>query len=70
MATLLDKGKGQIDGLRDAAERLGIVLSDEQINKADETADKLSALKQVLEARIAIAVTDNAIPSSSSPTRW
>ncbi|MEG3152995.1 hypothetical protein U1769_24140 [Sphingomonas sp. ZT3P38] len=58
--TLLDEGSAGINGLRDAAQKLGVVLSDEQIQSADDTADKLSALKQVLEANIAGAVADNA----------
>ena len=58
--TLLAGGRAQLDNLANAAKRLGIVLSDEQIRKADDAADKLSALKQVLEARIAGVVADNA----------
>jgi hypothetical protein len=58
--TLLAGGSGAINELRDAAQKLGIVLSDRQIQNADETADKLAALKQVLEARIAGVVADNA----------
>jgi hypothetical protein len=58
--TLLAGGSKAINELRDAAHRLGIVLSDEQIQNADKTADKLSELKQVLEARIAGVVADNA----------
>lgn len=58
--TLLSGGRGQIDNLREAAERLGLVLSDRQIQNADDAADKLAAVKQVLEARIAGVVADNA----------
>lgn len=57
---LLAGGSGAINELSIAAEKLGIVLSDEQIAKADETADKLDALKTVLSARIAGVVADNA----------
>ena len=57
---LLSGGSTAVNNLRDAAHKLGIVLSEDQIQKADETADKLSALKQVLEAKIAGAVSDNA----------
>lgn len=60
LAPLLESGAAGVNSLRDAAHKLGIVLSDEQIQKADETADKLSAMKQVLEAKIAGAVADNA----------
>jgi hypothetical protein len=57
---LLSGAQGRLSELSDAAERLGIVLSDEQIEKADRTADKLEALKTVLSANIAGAVADNA----------
>lgn len=58
--TLLSGGSNAVNNLRDAAHKLGLVLSEDQIQKADDTADKLASLKQVLEARIAGAVTDNA----------
>lgn len=58
--TLLAGGSRAVNELRDAAQKLGVVLSDKQIQNADDTADKLAALKQVLEARIAGAVADNA----------
>ncbi len=57
---LLSEGAAGVNALRDAAHRLGIVLSAEQIARADETADKLGAVKQVLEANIAGAVANNA----------
>ena len=60
LAPLLEGGAAGVNNLRNAAHELGIVLSDEQIQKADDTADKLAAMKQVLEARIAGAVADNA----------
>jgi hypothetical protein len=58
--TLLSGGSGAINELSNAAEKLGIVLSDDQIQRADETADKMAALKTVLEANIAGVVADNA----------
>lgn len=58
--TLLSGGSEAINNLRNAAQKLGIVLSDEQIQNADDTADKLSAVKQVLEANVAGVVTNNA----------
>lgn len=58
--TLLSGGSAAVNELRDAAQRLGVVLSDDQIQKADETADKLAAVKMVLESRIAGVVSDNA----------
>lgn len=57
---LLAGGAGAVNELRDAAHKLGIVLSEEQIQNADDTADKLSAVQQVLQARIAGVVADNA----------
>ena len=63
LAPLLEGGAAGVNNLRNAAQELGVVLSDEQIQKADETADKLSAMKQVLEARIAGAVSETNVPS-------
>lgn len=57
---LLSAGSDRVDGLKRAAEELGIVLSDDQIQRADETARKLEAVKSVLEARIASIVIENA----------
>ena len=59
LAPLMESGASGVNELRDAAERLGIVLSDEQIQKADETADKLSELSTILNAKIAGTVADN-----------
>lgn len=57
---LLSGGAKSVNGLRDAAHELGIVLSSKQIQSADDAADKLSAVKTVLEAKIAGVVADNA----------
>jgi len=57
---LLSQGSRGINELAAAAEKLGVVLSDEEIKKADDTADKLEALHTVLKARISGAVADNA----------
>lgn len=57
---LLSEGSKGVNQLRDAAQKLGIVLSSEQIAKADATADKLDAVRQVLAAKIAGTVSDNA----------
>lgn len=57
--TLLADGADGIDQLRVAAKNLGIVLSDDQIQQADATADKLAELKLVLESRIAGVVAEN-----------
>lgn len=60
LAPLLEGGAAGVNSLRNAANELGIVLSDKQIQDADQTADKLAKMKMVLEARIAGAVSDNA----------
>lgn len=57
---LLAPGSKRLNELADAAERLGIVLSDQQIQGAEETAHKLEAVKTVLEAQIAGVVANNA----------
>lgn len=57
--TLLAGGGTAVDELTAAAEKLGVVLSSDQIQRADDTADKLAAIKQILEAKIAGAVSDN-----------
>lgn len=60
LAPLMEGGAAGVNGLRDAAHKLGLVLSDKLIADADEAADKMAALKQVLEAKIASAVSENA----------
>lgn len=57
---LLSGTEGGLNALSDAAEKLGIVLSDDQIQKADQAADKLRAVKTVISANIAGVVADNA----------
>jgi lambda family phage tail tape measure protein len=57
---LLDQGSGGMSQLSQAAERLGIVLSDSQIQHADQTAQKLDDVRVVLSAQIAGVVADNA----------
>lgn len=57
---VLDQGSAGMNELAAAADELGIVLSDEQIQKADATADKLDALMTVLKVKIAGDVADNA----------
>lgn len=57
---LLKGGSKSVNELRDAAQRLGVVLSEDQIKKADDAADTLGRLKKVLEAKIAGVVADNA----------
>lgn len=57
---LLSGSQGRLDELSAAAQKLGVVLSDEQIQRADQTADKLEALQTVLKAQLAGIVADNA----------
>jgi hypothetical protein len=57
---LLSGGSRALNELAEAADKLGIVLSDQQIQDADATADKLRAVKTVLEAQIAGVVAQNA----------
>ena len=51
LATLLAGGAEGIERLKAAAHELGIVLSDEDIAKADDVADKLAALNFQIEAQ-------------------
>lgn len=60
LAPLMESGAAGINELRDASNKLGAVLSEEQIQKADETADKLSALNQVMQVQFAGIVANNA----------
>lgn len=60
MVPLLSQGSRAIDDYREAAQKLGIVLSDSAIEKAKEAKRRLGALNIVLEAKIASAVSDNA----------
>ena len=54
-------GTARLNALGQAAQQLGIVLSDQQIQNAEVTAHKLKALERtVLEANIASTVTANA----------
>jgi len=57
---LLAGGSAAVNELRQAAHKLGAVLSEDQIQRADDTADKLAALNTVLKARVAGVVADNA----------
>jgi hypothetical protein len=60
LVPLLSGGSEAINGLALAAEKLGIILSDEQIANADKTADKLEAVRTVLASQIAGVVANNA----------
>jgi hypothetical protein len=58
--TLLAGGSTAVNELRDAASKLGLVLEDSVIAQADEAADKLTAVKSVLEAKLSAVVAENA----------
>lgn len=60
IAPMLSAGRGRMDELRQAAHEMGLVLSDEQIQMADQSAKKLAMVKSVLETRIAGIVVENA----------
>lgn len=60
LAPLMAGGAKGVNDLRKAAAELGLVLSDDVIKNADETADKISALQQVLKLKIASVVAENA----------
>jgi hypothetical protein len=58
--TLLMGGKQGIDALTESYKKLGIEITEGQIAKADEAADKLAAIQQVTAARQAQIASDNA----------
>jgi hypothetical protein len=60
MGQLIDKGSAGLDKLREAVRQTGAVLSDRQIQDADEAAKKLEMVKTVLSAEIASTVSNNA----------
>lgn len=57
---LLNDGSIALEEFRKQAHEMGVVLSMEQIQNADETADKISALQEALKINIASAVANNA----------
>lgn len=57
--TLLAGGSRAVNQLRDDAHKLGLVLSEDQIQNADRTADKLSALYNVLGTSVAGVMANN-----------
>lgn len=60
MGSLLADGAKGVNSLRQDAEKLGIVMSDALIAKADAASDKMASLNKVITAKIAIAVAENA----------
>ena len=57
---ILEGGSAGLNAFADAAERAGLVLSDETINKLDMLADKGAAVKQVITTQLAAAIGENA----------
>lgn len=60
MGSLLADGAKGVNSLREDAQRLGIVMSDTLIAKADAASDKMASLNKVITAKISIAVAENA----------
>jgi hypothetical protein len=60
MGSLLADGAKGVNSLRADAEKLGIVMSDSLINKADAASDKMASLNKIITAKISIAVAENA----------
>jgi hypothetical protein len=60
MGEMVKTGRGGVDALREAMRQTGMVLSDEQIQKADQTAKKLDMVGQVLKVKFASIVVENA----------
>jgi hypothetical protein len=57
---MLSGGAKALNEFAAAADKLGIVISDEEIRRADDAADALARLKTVLSAKIASAVAGDA----------
>lgn len=60
MAEMMKTGASGIKAAREEAERLGLVLSDDMINSADEATDKLDALWSTLKTAGVRAIGENA----------
>lgn len=60
MAEMLAAGEEGIRKARQEAQRLGLVISDEMIQKADEAEDQLNALWEVLKTKGVQAIVSNA----------
>lgn len=56
---LLSEGAQGVNALRDSAHKLGLVMDDALIRKADDAADKISALQEVMKVRLSVAVAEN-----------
>lgn len=60
MKALLEQGSAGMASYREAAKELGLVISEENIRKAEEAQKKMKALSEVMQIRIATTVTENA----------
>ena len=58
--TLLAGGSAAINDMASEAERLGLIMGDSLIKKADDASDRLAVLTKVLEVQVAKAVAENA----------
>jgi hypothetical protein len=70
MATLLGEGSKGIKAFADEAERAGIILSEGDIAKADETADKLAQLDYVLQARLNKTMLQHSESVTQAEVAW
>lgn len=60
LLTAAQAGADGIENLRQEAEKLGIVFTDDMINKSNDAADRLDALGTVLHTQLAMAIDENA----------
>lgn len=58
--TILAGGRKGLDDVAKAADGLGVILSDKLIQQADQAADNLGRMRTVLEAKMAVLVSENA----------
>lgn len=60
LGPMLAEGAKGINNMRNAAREMGLVLDEKMIANADEAADKLNKLQQVLQMKITAAVVEKA----------
>lgn len=60
LLTAAQAGAASIEALREEAEKLGIVFTDDMINKSNDAADRIDALGTVLHTQLAMAIDENA----------
>lgn len=56
---LIAETGGKISEIREEARRLGLVLSTDMIEKADEAGDKLSGMAYILKTKVRVALVEN-----------